>query len=111
MNKEKIAVIGGGVGAISAVYAIMSRPELRERYDITVYQTGWRLGGKCASGRNQGLNNRNQSHGLHVWAGFYLNSISQMTGCYNELNANSLRSPDAALGTFDKAFKGLDHFF
>ena len=29
----------------------LSRPEHEGRYEVTVYQLGWRLGGKGASGR------------------------------------------------------------
>ena len=37
-------MIGGGVGAITTVYAMTRDPSWRERYEITVYQLGWRLG-------------------------------------------------------------------
>ena len=48
---QKIAVLGGGIGSLSAVLEITSAPDWKEKYDITVYQMGWRLGGKGASGR------------------------------------------------------------
>jgi hypothetical protein len=34
MGRTKIAVIGGGVGAITTVYAMTRDPSWRERYDI-----------------------------------------------------------------------------
>jgi len=44
-------VLGGGTGALSAAWGLTSLPNWRDDYDITVYQMGWRLGGKGASGR------------------------------------------------------------
>ena len=50
--KRKIAVLGGGAGSMGALWALTSLPNAADRFDITVYQMGWRLGGKGASGRN-----------------------------------------------------------
>ncbi len=111
MGRQKIAVIGGGVGAITTVYAITRDPSWRERYEITVYQLGWRLGGKGASGRNLAAGARIQEHGLHVWAGFYDNAFRCIRGCYDELVSLGLRRATDPLGTWDKAFKPLRHLF
>lgn len=108
--KKKIAVIGGGVGAITAAYAITQQPNWQDEYEITLYQLGWRLGGKGASGRNMKQAGRIEEHGLHIWAGFYENGFRLMRDCYDQLNATGLRSPDAPLGTLDKAFTGLNRF-
>lgn len=107
---KKIAVIGGGVGAITATYAITQLPNWQDDYDITLYQLGWRLGGKGASGRNAKKGGRIEEHGLHIWAGFYDNGFRLMRDCYEQLNKTGLRSPDAPLGTLEKAFTGLNHF-
>jgi uncharacterized protein with NAD-binding domain and iron-sulfur cluster len=62
----------------------LSQAGWRDRYEsITVYQQGWRLGGKGASGR--GVNGRIEEHGLHIWMGFYLNAFRMMGDCYDEL--------------------------
>ena len=50
MAKTKVAVLGGGLGAMAAAYELTCTAELRERFEVTVYQQGWRLGGKGASG-------------------------------------------------------------
>lgn len=110
-ERQRIAVIGGGVGAITATYAITSIPDWQRTYDITLYQLGWRCGGKGASGRNADRHQRIEEHGLHIWAGFYENAFRLMRDCYETLNRTGLRTPDAPLGTLDKAFKGLSHFF
>ena len=52
MAKEKLIVLGGGCAAMAAVFGITDRAGWHEKYDITVYQPGWRLGGKGAAGRN-----------------------------------------------------------
>ncbi|MFT5945757.1 MAG: hypothetical protein ACI93B_002298, partial [Yoonia sp.] len=111
MQKQKIAVIGGGVGAITAIYALTQTADWQDKYDITVYQLGWRCGGKGASGRNADRGQRIEEHGLHVWAGFYDNAFRNMRKCYDQLNTLNLRDPDAPLGTMDKAFKPLSHLF
>ena len=80
----RVAAIGGGCAAMAAVWEL-SRPEHAGRYTITVYQEGWRLGGKGASGR--GPNGRIEEHGLHVWLGFYDNAFRMMRECHAELQA------------------------
>lgn len=81
-GKTRVAILGGGVGAISAAYQLTSFPDWQDRFDITLYQMGWRLGGKCASGRNAEHAQRIEEHGLHIWHGFYDNAIRQMRDCY-----------------------------
>lgn len=61
----------------------LTRPEHRRKYHVTVYQPGWRLGGKGASGRGPGR--RIEEHGLHIWMGFYENAFRLMRECYAEL--------------------------
>jgi uncharacterized protein with NAD-binding domain and iron-sulfur cluster len=78
----RVAIIGGGCAAITTAFEL-SRPSLGGRFDITVYQLGWRLGGKGASGR--GPSGRIEEHGLHVWMGFYDNAFRLMRECYAEL--------------------------
>jgi uncharacterized protein with NAD-binding domain and iron-sulfur cluster len=43
-----VAVIGGGCAALTAAFEL-TRPEHNGLYEVTVYQMGWRLGGKGAS--------------------------------------------------------------
>ena len=70
-ERTKVAVLGGGAGGMTAAFELTATPELRERFEVTVYQLGWRLGGKGASGRNRGVADRIEEHGLHIWFGFY----------------------------------------
>ena len=98
-HAERVVILGGGVGGITTAFAL-TQPELRGRFDVTVYQLGWRLGGKGASGRNPLEHQRIEEHGLHIWLGFYYNAFACMKQCYQELK----RDPAAPLGTFEKAF-------
>ncbi len=66
----------------------LSRPEHCGRFEVTVYQEGWRLGGKGASGR--GASGRIEEHGLHIWLGFYDNAFRMMRECHAELDAAGL---------------------
>ncbi len=85
MAKQRIAVLGGGMGALSTLFAITDRAGWAEKYDITVYQLGWRLGGKGATGRDQQHANRILEHGYHMLFGFYDNTFATMRRCYDEL--------------------------
>lgn len=80
----RVAVIGGGCASVAAIWEL-SRPEHAGRYQITLYQEGWRLGGKGASGR--GTYGRIEEHGLHIWLGFYDNAFRMMRECHAELAA------------------------
>lgn len=104
-DKKKVVIIGGGVSGMVAAMAL-TQPEMGGRYDVTVYQMGWRLGGKGASGRNAAVASRIEEHGLHIWFGFYDNAFTWMGRCYEELN----RPVGAPLRTLDCAFKPQDYF-
>lgn len=80
MTKKKIAILGGGMSALSAAYQLTRTPELRDQHDVTLYTIGWRLGGKAASGRD--ALGRNLEHGLHVWFGCYDNMFSTIQDVY-----------------------------
>lgn len=86
MAKEKIVVLGGGCAAMAAVFGITDRKGWQDQFDITVYQPGWRLGGKGAAGRNAAMGQRIEEHGLHVWSGFYENAFWIMRKVYKALN-------------------------
>ena len=81
-NRVRVAIVGGGCAAMTTAFEL-TRPEHAGRYDVTVYQMGYRLGGKGASGR--GVAQRIEEHGLHLWMGFYENAFALMRACYAEL--------------------------
>jgi uncharacterized protein with NAD-binding domain and iron-sulfur cluster len=95
----KVAVVGGGCAALTAAFEL-TRPEHRGRYDVTVYQQGWRLGGKGASGR--GPSDRIEEHGLHLWMGWYENAFRIVRQCYDELDRDPAQ---CRIATWQDAFK------
>ncbi len=105
MAKTKVAVLGGGMGSIATAFSLTT-PALRAKYEVTIYQLGWRIGGKGASGRNQQCANRIEEHGLHIWFGFYDNAFRMMRQCYDELG----RPASTPLARLDDAFKPADDF-
>lgn len=97
---QKVAILGGGMGGLTTAFELTSQPGWQDRFDITVYQLGWRLGGKCASSR--GPNERIEEHGIHGFMGSYFNALPMMSDVYAALD----RAPDQPLATFEEAFLG-----
>ena len=85
-SKERIAILGGGVGAVTTAFELTNPADWNERYDIDMYIMGWRMGGKGASGRNADLGERIEEHGLHIWMGMYFNAFKAMQRAYVELD-------------------------
>lgn len=105
---ERVVILGGGVAALAAAFELTDpfHNPYHDRYQVTIYQLGWRLGGKGASGRNQHEEyyDRIEEHGLHAWFGFYENAFGMIRRCYDELG----RPPDAPLARWYDAFKPLN---
>src|SRR6516164_4782728 len=98
-EKKKLVILGGGVGLMVAAFEITSAPNWKDLYEsITVYQMGWRIGGKGASGR--GPHGRIEEHGLHMWLGFYNNAFDAIQRAYADMN----RPAGAPLATWQDAF-------
>src|SRR4051794_24540329 len=86
-KKKRIAILGGGLGSLITAFQLTAEPGWENLYEITLYQIGWRLGGKGASGRNQlpWYHDRIEEHGVHIFFGFYNNAFRAMKRCYDEL--------------------------
>jgi uncharacterized protein with NAD-binding domain and iron-sulfur cluster len=95
-SPTRVTIIGGGCAAMTAAFEL-TRPEHQGRFAVTVYQQGWRLGGKGASGR--GPAGRIEEHGLHLWMGWYENAFRILRECYTELTGD----PDAWRAAFTPA--------
>ena len=102
MPRKKIVIIGGGLSSMSSLYWLSQEPDFESKYEVVVYQMGWRLGGKAASGVNRKMGSRIEEHGLHLFMGFYENAFHTMKSVYDQLN----RPPAHPLSSFEKAFKG-----
>ncbi|MEH2402090.1 NAD(P)-binding protein [Nostoc sp.] len=106
LKPKKIAILGGGIASLTTAYELTSQPGWDSLYDITIYQTGWRLGGKCATGRNikphapdYQPDYRIEEHGLHIFFGFYENAFRLLKQCYDEVGGNG------PFSTIEDAFK------
>jgi len=109
----EVAVIGGGCAAIAAAFEL-TRPVHQGKFHVTIYQLGWRLGGKGASGR--GPADRIEEHGLHIWMGFYENAFRLLRECYAELNRDPRKcriadwrdafAPEPLVGVMDRSPRG-----
>jgi uncharacterized protein with NAD-binding domain and iron-sulfur cluster len=101
---RKVAIFGGGMAGLAAAWSL-SRPGRPEQVEVTVYQRGWRLGGKAASGR--GVHGRVEEHGLHLLLGYYDNVFHLLREVYAELDRTS-SDPASPLRTWRDAFSPLE---
>jgi len=83
-KRTRVAIVGGGCAGMVAAWGILNSPRAAE-FEITIYQYGFRLGGKCASGRNAARGQRIEEHGLHIWSGMYENAFAIMRDVYDAL--------------------------
>jgi uncharacterized protein with NAD-binding domain and iron-sulfur cluster len=110
VEKERIAILGGGLGSLITAMELTSGPN-KDRYEITIYQNGWRLGGKGASGRNAAHHQRIEEHGLHIWFGCYENAFRLFRGVLEEwdIPANHPWNVDGPANRWRHAFKTADY--
>ncbi|GAA0721190.1 hypothetical protein GCM10009430_22180 [Aquimarina litoralis] len=104
-SKKKIAILGSGMSSLTAAYELSSYENWQDRYEITIYQMGWRLGGKTATGRGQ--NERIQEHGIHIAQGWYENAFRLIQDSYKECEKHNLM-PDSPFKSWDEAFDRED---
>jgi uncharacterized protein with NAD-binding domain and iron-sulfur cluster len=99
MKERRIVIVGGGMAALAAAFELTRTKALQARHKVTIYQMGWRLGGKAATGRD--ANWRVVEHGLHVWFGFYENAARLLKDAYLEWKA----PPGQSICSWDGALK------
>jgi uncharacterized protein with NAD-binding domain and iron-sulfur cluster len=80
-GKQNVVILGGGVAGVATAFWLTA-PQQNNRFKVTLYTQGWRLGGKCASGRNESQSNRIEEHGLHLLMGCYQNAFATIRSCY-----------------------------
>lgn len=96
-----VAILGAGMAGLAAAWRLTSPRTAGEVGRVTVYQRGWRIGGKGASSR--GPHGRIEEHGLHVWLGYYDNAFRMVRECYAELD-RPRTDPDCPIRTWRDAF-------
>lgn len=102
---KKIAILGGGLASLGAAYELTSYPGWQDRYDITLYQVGWRLGGKTASGF--GPADRIEEKGIHIFQGWYNNAFRIVRDAYETMERHDL-APGSPLQKWTDAFVADD---
>jgi uncharacterized protein with NAD-binding domain and iron-sulfur cluster len=90
--RTRVAIVGGGPGGIATAFWLTSTQALRDRFEVTLWTRGWRLGGKGATGRNASEHNRIEEHGLHLWLGFYTDAFRTMREAFAELGPHGTGS-------------------
>jgi uncharacterized protein with NAD-binding domain and iron-sulfur cluster len=98
-TKTKVAILGGGPAGLAAAFSLTATKELRDRYDVTIYQAGWRVGGKCGQGR-RGPANRIEINGTHYLFGAYDAAFALAREIFEEL----AEAGDDRFGSFDSQF-------
>ena len=94
MTKKKIAILGAGMASLSAAYELTDYENWQNDYEVTIYDLGWRLGGKTHTGR--GVNNRIEEHGIHILQGWYATTFRMLRAVYAERKEKGL-APDSPL--------------
>ena len=106
VTRQKVAILGGGSASCSAALALTDQPGWKERYDVTIYQLGWRLGGKAASGRNRDYGHRIEEITGRILTRNYLNFKRFLRSVYEELD----RPEGVPIRTFHDAFAWKSFF-
>ncbi|MBC7745818.1 MAG: NAD(P)-binding protein [Flavobacterium sp.] len=87
-RKKKIIILGGGMASLSAAHELTDYEGWQNDYEITLYQVGWRLGGKTSTGRSQC--DRIEEHGIHILQGWYDTTFRLLRSVYDERKIENL---------------------
>ena len=79
----KVHILGGGPAGLTAAYALKFKSTTPDAFDVTIVESSFRPGGKCASHR-AGPDQRIEEHGIHLFFGFYENAVAMLQDCQNE---------------------------
>lgn len=89
-TRRKVAILGAGPAGLAAAFALSRTEELRARFAVTVYQMGWRAGGKSATGRAMDQGWRIEQNGSHYLFGCYGNSFEMVREAYEVLEQHGV---------------------
>jgi uncharacterized protein with NAD-binding domain and iron-sulfur cluster len=97
--KKRIVVLGAGPAGLAAAFGLSDNAEQRAKYDVTVYQMGWRAGGKCSTGRAH-PELRVEQNGTHYLFGCYDACFDIAKRSFDELGSLGITE----FGTYEEAF-------
>jgi uncharacterized protein with NAD-binding domain and iron-sulfur cluster len=87
-DPQRIVIVGAGVSGLATAFALTDptiNPGWKDRYTVDVYQMGWRVGGKCATGRDPQRHERIHEHGIHVFGNMYFNAMRMADTVFSEV--------------------------
>ncbi|SHI43124.1 NAD(P)-binding protein [Aquimarina spongiae] len=99
--KKKIRILGGGIAGLTTAFELTREENWKDKYDITIYQMGWRCGGKAATG--VGKHGRIEEVGVHIFQGWYHNAFRMVKEVYEEIQEYNL-APDSPYTSWKDAF-------
>jgi uncharacterized protein with NAD-binding domain and iron-sulfur cluster len=99
--KRKVAILGGGLASLAAAYELTNYDGFRDKFEVTLYQIGWRVGGKTANGF--GPADRIEERGIHIFQGWYANAFRMVQDAYAYMEKHNL-APDSPLPKWSDAF-------
>ena len=102
------------MSSLTAAYELTNDEGWQQRYEITVYQLGWRLGGKTSTGR--GPCERIEEVGIHILQGWYDNAFRLLREVYRERREKGMEAKLAgeladAIDQQGGAFKRKDDMY
>ena len=100
VKPKKVAILGGGAASCATALALTGQPGWKAHYEVTIYQLGWRIGGKARSGRNRNYGQRSEGITGYDFPASYFETKKIMRSVYNELK----RPEGVPLRTFEEAF-------
>ena len=80
----RVLIVGGGPSGLATAFHLTNQQSTP--FEVEVATVGWRLGGKCHTGRNDtsGFGMRIEEHGLHAMFGWYDNTFDMLRQVYHE---------------------------
>ena len=87
-GRKRIVIVGAGPAGLSTAFHLTDptiNPGWQDRYEVDIYQMGWRAGGKGATGRNAAAHERIEEHGIHLFGNFYFNATRMLEAAAAEL--------------------------
>jgi uncharacterized protein with NAD-binding domain and iron-sulfur cluster len=102
VTRPRVVILGGGMAGLATAWELSRGDWKNDFSSITVYQRGWRLGGKGASSR--GEHGRIEEHGLHVLLGYYDATFQLLREVYDEVD-RSTTDPDCPIRSWRDAFE------
>jgi len=98
-RKVKVVILGAGPAALAAAWELSRTAELRGRFSITLYEQGFRAGGKCG-GLRRPPHHTIEQNGTHYLFGCYDNAFDLVKQAYAALQA----AGEGGFGTFEQEF-------